>query len=104
MSVSPDHIAFADAELQARADAATALCQAVAACHPDDAAGLMVGILPQLGAGQPLPPLFSFMDEAKDWASFATVPELKAYIAAAWNRLPPSDRMGFLMYGQGVAA
>lgn len=103
MSVSPDHIAFSDAEWQARAEAATAFCHAVAKCHPDDAAVLMVGILPLLGVGAPVPPLLGYMDAARDWARFATVPELKAHIAAAVEQLPSSDRRAALAYVQGVA-
>lgn len=81
-----------------RAEAATALCHAIADCHPEDACILMEAALLDLGAGAPIPPLFSVRDAATDWAEWASNAELKAYALACYNRLRPADRSAFLAY------
>ena len=55
-------------------------------------------------AGQPIPPLMGYMDEAAFWADCASRDELKAYAVACFNRLCPSDQAAFLGYVQGRAA
>ena len=87
-----------------RAEAATALCHAIAECDPDDASQIMAVALADLSAGQPVAPLFSFMDQAAFWADFALVPELKAYALACYSRLPAKDQAAFLAYIGGRAA
>ncbi len=83
---------------------ATVLCDAIAAADPRDACKIMNAALSQLAAGQPKPPLFSFMDEAANWADLASVPELKAYLLACYTRLSSADQQSFLDYVQGRAA
>ena len=46
--------------------------------------------------GEPVPPFTTVREEARDWATFASPGELKAYLAAIWNRLPDSERDSFL--------
>ena len=50
-----------------------------------------------LGATRgPLPPFLSPVDDAKWWASTATVNELKAYAASAFLAMDPATRRAFL--------
>ncbi len=52
--------------------------------------------LADLRTGEPVPPFISLRDEARDWATFASPGELKAYLGAIWGRLPEAERQGFL--------
>ena len=87
-----------------RADAATALCHAIAECDPADACEIKGAALEYWSAGMPVAPLFSHMDQATFWASSATRPERKAYALATFLSLSASDRAGFLAYVQGGGA
>ena len=46
-------------------------------------------------ADYPLPPFLSPMDDARWWASFASLKERKAYALAAYEALPPREQMAF---------
>ncbi|MDH3668008.1 MAG: hypothetical protein OEN23_13865 [Paracoccaceae bacterium] len=46
--------------------------------------------------GEPIPPLFSYRDEARTWAFFASPAERRAYMAAIWDQLDDNDRRCFL--------
>ncbi|WP_211037729.1 hypothetical protein [Leisingera sp. HS039] len=46
-------------------------------------------------AGSPLPPFLSPMDDARWWASFASLNERKAYALAAYEALPLKEQMAF---------
>ena len=74
------------------ADAATALRSLPA----DAAEELAEAVLHDLREGEPVPPFINLRDEARDWATFASPGELKAYFSAIWNRLPEAERTGFL--------
>lgn len=91
-------ISFKSEAYRKRAEAATALCHAIAACDRDDAVILMDAALWDLRAGAPGPVFLSIMQEAEGWADFATVSERKAYCLASWNRLPAPDRAAFLAH------
>ena len=84
-----------------RAEAATALCHAIAACDRDDAVVLMEAAIWDLRAGAPGPVFLSIMQEAEDWADWATVSERKAYCLASFNRLSAPDRAAFLAHVTG---
>ncbi|MCF3595465.1 hypothetical protein LZG00_15845 [Rhodobacteraceae bacterium LMO-12] len=56
------------------------------------------------GAGQPIAPLYSDMDEAAFWADMASEGELKAYALASFTRLSQGNQAAFLDYVQGRAA
>ena len=51
--------------------------------------------LADLREGVPVPPFTGLRDEARDWASFASQGEVRAYLAACWNRLPKAERASF---------
>lgn len=51
--------------------------------------------------GAPIPPLLSAMDEAQAWAEWASPLEVKAYVLACFNAMPPKDQAGFLAYVAG---
>lgn len=87
-----------------RADAATALCHAIAECDPADACEVMAVAYGDLRAGMPIAPLEGLMSEARIWAEFATRDELKAYCAATFAAMPARDQAAFLGYAQGRAA
>lgn len=62
-------------------------------------------------AGEPVPPFdLDVMAEARDWASWASNVELRAYAAACWEKLDTEQRRGFLAWacaphhGQEAAA
>ena len=63
---------------------------------PDEAEELSEAALHDLRAGPPTVWFWSLRDEARDWALFASRAELRAYMAACWQRLPDRDRSGFL--------
>lgn len=46
-------------------------------------------------AGYPLPTFLSPMDDARWWASLASLNERKAYALAAYEALPPHEQMAF---------
>lgn len=60
--------------------------------------------LPKAGAGQPIAPLFSHMDEASFWADMAEPSELEAYCLASFNRMPVARQEAFLAFVKGRAA
>ena len=91
------------ADKAARLAAAEALLAAIYACHPADAAFIMEDRLRALGAGQPVPPLFGLMTEARDWASFASPSELKAYAVTSFERMAPAVQRDFLSHVGWVA-
>ena len=49
-------------------------------------------------AGDPLPPFLGGMEDARTWANWATVNELKAYALAAFEAMPPSDQAAFFQH------
>ncbi len=55
-------------------------------------------------AGEPLPPFLGAMDEARDWAAWATPTELDAYCLAAFQRMAPDRQAAFLRFVQRRAA
>lgn len=87
-----------------RADAATALCHAIADCHPDDAVTILAAALDDLRPGQPVAAFRSMMIEADSWAAFATRNELKCYSLAAFAAMRPADQEAFLAFVQRGAA
>ncbi len=56
------------------------------------------------GAGQPMAPLFNYMDQAVFWADMAEADELDAYCLASFNRMAPQRQAAFLGFIQGRAA
>lgn len=50
------------------------------------------------GAGYPLRPFLGGMEDARWWASLASVNELKAYALAAFEALPPKERAAFFRF------
>ena len=63
---------------------------------PDTAEELTEAVLHDLSAGPPTVWFWSLPDEAREWALFASRAELRAYMAACWQRLSEADRKGFL--------
>ena len=57
---------------------------------------LAEAILHDLRSGPPVPPFLDMREDARSWATFASPAELRAYMAACWQRLPDRDRGGFL--------
>jgi hypothetical protein len=56
------------------------------------------------GAGAPMPPLVSSLDEAVWWASLANCEELEAYCLASFKAMPRDRQAAFLNYLQGRQA
>lgn len=83
---------------------AMALRQAIRECDPLDAALILSDELERLRQGAPIPPLMNAMEEARDWAAWATPFEVKAYCLACFQAMPPKDQAGFLAYVTGRAA
>ena len=75
------------------------LCLASAgmlALDPGTAEELAESVLYDARQGAPVPPFTTLREEARDWATFASPSELRAYLAACWNRLSQAERVGFL--------
>lgn len=49
-------------------------------------------------AGEPLPAFLGGMDDARDWASLAARPELKAYALAAFEAMSARDQAAFFRH------
>lgn len=47
-------------------------------------------------AGSPVPPFTTAAAEAQDWAAWASLAELRAYVAACFVQLPAGDRRDFM--------
>ena len=62
---------------------------------PDTAEELAEATLADLRTGDPIPPFDDLRAEARDWATFASRGELKAYLGAIWGRLPEAERQSF---------
>lgn len=56
------------------------------------------------GAGAPLPPFISPMDEAAYWADIASPEELEAYCLATFQAMPRGRQVAFLDHVQGRQA
>jgi hypothetical protein len=94
-----DQVIFISREYLERAQAATALCNAVRACHREDAERILLAVLESWRQGAPLPSLMQeIMADARWWAGLASLAELKAYCLACFTRLPETDKRGFLAY------
>ncbi len=74
------------------ADAAAAL----RSLPPEVAEELAEATVADLRTGEPIPPFDGLRTEARDWATFASRGELKAYLGAIWGRLPEAERQSFL--------
>ena len=92
--------AFTYNEFRNRAEAATALCSAIADCDREDAVIILTAALADLSIGSPLPLFMAAMDDARWWASFAAPHELKAYLLACFDAVRPEVRRAFLDYVQ----
>ena len=96
---------FKTEEYRKRAEAATALCLAIAECDTSDACEIMAAALADLGKGAPIPVFMSVVDDARWWAGNATTIEIKAFAMACCELMTPRVRKSFLGYVQrGVAA
>jgi len=73
------------------------------ALTPEQIIATVEVVLPQ-GAGQPVPPLFNYMDQAAFWADMAAPDELEAYCFNSFNRMPAKRQAAFLDFVQGRAA
>ena len=82
-----------------RAGLAWAALRSLPPAEAEDVAKALFG-----GAGQPVPPLFNFMDQAAHWAGWAAPAELDAYCLAAFRAMPQPRQAAFLEYVQGRAA
>lgn len=49
-------------------------------------------------AGEPIPPFDDVMAEARDWASWASGAELRAYAVACWEQFADHQRQRFLAW------
>lgn len=65
----------------------------------DDASQVAEAVL-YGGAGQPQPPLFSYMDQAAFWAEMAEPEEIEAYLIVTYGAMPRSRQVDFLNYVQ----
>lgn len=89
---------FVTEEYLNRAEAATALCHAIADADRDDAVFLMDAALERLSVGAPLPVFLDALDDAKWWASFAAPHELRAFAFAIYQAMTKQMRARFREY------
>lgn len=75
-------------EYRERAAAATALCEAIRDCHPQDAAQLCAAFLTGMQTNGPQYDVFGRLrEDARWWADIAPPHELAAYSVSALDRL-----------------
>ncbi|MTD99257.1 hypothetical protein GIY56_03030 [Paracoccus sp. YIM 132242] len=79
-----------------RESAARVLMEAVLACDPHDRIPLMERFIDALRPGDPLSPFMGIMASARDWASWASRAELKAYALACYEAMSGRDQAAFL--------
>ena len=72
------------------------LATMIRAMHPDDALHVFETVLPARRAGPPLPVLDEIADDARWWADLASRPEIEAWLAACFARLPAREQQAFL--------
>ena len=58
----------------------------------------------RVGAGQPIAPLFNYMEEAAFWADMAAPDEREAYCLASFKAMPYERQEAFLGFVQGRLA
>lgn len=83
---------------------ATAFVNAVAGLPREDRLPVLELAVDHYRAGQPIPPLMGYMDEARHWASWANRNEIKAYAAACIERMNPADLAALIGWAGEVAA
>lgn len=69
-----------------------------------DAARFLEIIHAHLSAGHPIPNSYRLMTEAREWASWASTAENKAYALACYEAMPPADQAAFLRHVSGQVA
>lgn len=74
------------------------------ALSPEDGRVVASAALGWSGAGQPIAPLVSSMDEAAFWADLAEPEEHEAYCFASFAAMPPQRQAAFLDFVQGRQA
>ena len=85
--------------------ASNLLCVAIRTAPPEAACTIMDGAIQDLSAGQPIPALLGYADEARFWVNLAPIQERKTYLSAIWQTLPAFEQSAFWKYVQrGVAA
>ena len=72
--------------------------------EPDDAFEIAEACLSTFVEGPPLPVLDEIEDSARWWADTASLPELRAWLAACFVRLPARDRAEFVAHAAGRVA
>lgn len=87
-----------------RSEAAEAFVMASLDCAPEDRLPLIEMMQDHYSADNPIPSFGPVMDEASDWANWASRKELKAYALASFNRMSPADQRAFLDYIRRAAA
>ena len=70
----------------------------------DEGLELMSAAMRDLTCGQPMVPFFCIADEAKHWATYASLEERKYYAAAIFNTFTPDERAAFLGFADRRAA
>ncbi|MFD1794718.1 hypothetical protein ACFSC1_01845 [Paracoccus aurantiacus] len=83
---------------------ATAFIDAVTNLPAEDRLPVLELAVDHYRAGQPIPPLMGYMDEANFWADMAARDELKAYLWACWSHLNAADQAAFLAHIERRAA
>lgn len=84
------------------AERASLALMALKSLDPDDALQAVEAAFS--GAGQPIAPLFGFMDQAAHWADMADPHEVEAYALASFNAMTPKRQAAFLSYAGRAAA
>jgi hypothetical protein len=74
------------------------------AAEPNDAMQIIDDYLANREEGPPPPALDAIEDSARWWASLASGPEIRAYLAACFVRLPARERAEFLAHANGRIA
>lgn len=87
-----------------RAALAYAALKALPMQDANAVAGAALGNATPTAAGQPVAPLFNYMDEAAFWADMAEPDEREAYCLAGFKAMPCERQAAFLDFVQGRQA
>lgn len=72
------------------------LTSLAAATDTDLLVEVLEAIVQARSAGAPMPVFSAIKEDARWWADIAALPELRAWIAACFNRLPATEQAAFI--------
>lgn len=90
-----NNLAFVLEQRLTRVERAMLLVAVAKAAETDDAIQVLERLVADTQIGSPLPVLEEEAADARWWAGLASLPELRAWLAASYAQLPPREQQAF---------